>query len=319
MRAREIFVRAPVSQLKPRAIGVDFFGEHMATRLRRTVVATALAASLLAGAPAEAQRPQRGLRGLPPPPGTGRLRNAAQGMCLDVAGWAAQGDSNVLLWPCNDDPDHVWSFTKNGELRNAMNGTCLDAAGYAGEQGANVDVFRCESLDDQRWRLVPRGRGTFELRNVKGGLCLDVEGRAGARGGNVLLWACDGGADQLWSFEAYAPSPTLEVPPPPPAAQQRPRPMEEGQFRALAGSVRNESFSETQLAIVEQAAARNYFRVAQLKGLIDTVAFSASKLRVLELCAPRIVDPENAFAVFDAFTFSADKEQARVILGRNGR
>ena len=46
--------------------------------------------------------------------------------------------------------------------------------------------------------------------------------------------------------------------------------------------------------------------------------FSATKLRVLELGAPRIVDPENAFAVYDAFAFSADKEQARQILRRNG-
>ncbi len=334
----------------------------MATSFKLTVIATALVASTLAGTSAEAQRPHRGGRALPPPPGTGRLRNAAQGMCLDVAGWAAQGDSNVLLWECNDDPDHVWSFTSNGELRNTLNGTCLDVAGYAGEQGANVDVFRCESLDDQRWSLVARGRGAFELRNVKRGLCLDVNGRAGARGDKVMLWACDGGADQLWSFEAYTPPPRpvyqpqrppgpppgpmvaprrrpgdpppppmreLEVPqpsppPPPPVAvpreraSQRWRPMEDGAFRALAGSVRNESFSDSQLAVVEQATARNYFRIAQIKSLIDVVAFSATKLRVLELCAPHVVDPENAFAVFDAFTFTADKEQARHILRRNG-
>ena len=283
----------------------------MATRSRLTLIATALVATFLSGATAEAQRWRGGGRGLPPPPGSGRLRNAAQGMCLDVAGWAAQGDSNVLLWECNDDPDHVWSFTRNGELRNGLSGACLDAAGTGAEQGANVDVFRCESLDDQRWKLVARGRGAFELRNVKSGLCLDVNGRAGGRGDNVLLWACDGGADQLWRFEAYT-----SPPPPPPAPHGRP--MEEGSFRALIGSVRNESFSDSQVAVVQQAAARNYFRVGQIKSLIDTVAFSAIKLRVLELCAPRVVDPENAFVVFDAFTFSTEKDQARQILRRNG-
>src|SRR4051812_19331999 len=188
----------------------------MATSIKLTVLASAVAATLLAGARAEA-RPHSGpARALPSPPGTGRLRNAAQGMCLDVAGWAAQGDSNVLLWECNDDPDHVWSFSRGGELRNTLNGTCLDAAGYGGEQGANVDVFRCEGQDDQRWRLVSRGRGTFELRNVRSGQCLDVNGRAGARGDNVLLWACDGGVDQLWSFEAYAPPPRPTYQPQPP-------------------------------------------------------------------------------------------------------
>ena len=285
-----------------------------------SVFAIALAAAALTGTPAEAQRPRGGGRGLPPPPGTGRLRNAAQGMCLDVAGWAARGDGDVLLSECNDDPDHVWSFTRSGELRNAQNGTCLDAAGYDGQQGANVDVYRCESMDDQRWKLVPRGRGTFELRNVKRGLCLDVNGRAGADGDKVLLWACDGGADQIWSFEAYAPRPTpppppeLEVPPAPPA----PPAMAEGPFRVLVGNVRGESFSDSQVAIVEQAATRNHFRVDQVKSLIDLVAFSATKLRVLELCAPHIVDGENAFTLFDAFAFSADQEQARHILRRHG-
>jgi hypothetical protein len=292
----------------------------MAKSFTLSVIATALLATTLSAASAHAQPRRGGGRGLPTPPGTGRLRNAAQGMCLDVAGWASQGDSNVLLWECNDDPDHVWSFTRGGELRNSLNGTCLDAAGYDGQQGANVDVYRCESLDDQRWKLVPRGRGTFELRNVKQGLCLDVNGRAGARGDKVLLWACDGGSDQLWSFEAYAPRPVppppgpMEVPPPPP----RPRAMEEGSFRALVGNVRNESFSDSQLTVVAQAATRNFFRIAQVKALIDLVAFSATKLRVLELCAPHIVDGENAFALYDAFAFSADKEEARHILRRNG-
>jgi hypothetical protein len=315
----------------------------------------ALALATLAAAQAQAQWRHRGPRALPAPPGTGRMRNAAQGMCLDVAGWAAQGSSNVLLGECNNDPDHVWSFTPTGELRNTLNGTCLDAAGYDGSQGANVDVFRCEDLDDQRWTLVARGRGNFELRNNKRGLCLDVVGRNGARSDNVLLWPCDGGADQAWTFEPYAPPPRptyppqrppgpppgtpgphyrpsdpppplpeMEVPPPPPpprqheSRQQRPRPMDEEPFRALVAAVRNEGFSESQLTVIQQAAARNYFRVGQVRTLIDLVAYSATKLRVLELGAPRLVDPENAFAVYEAFAFSADKESAKGILRRNG-
>ena len=296
----------------------------MATSFKRNLIAAALLATTFASAGAEA-RPRGAGRGLQPPSGSGRMRNVAQAMCLDVAGWAAQGNSDVLLWECNDDPDHVWSFTRSGELRNGLNGTCLDAAGYAGEQGANVDVYRCESLDDQRWTMVPRGHGTFELRNVKRGLCLDVNGRAGARGDDVLLWACDGGADQLWTFEAYTPPPRparhpeLQLPAPPhERAVQGPRPMEEGPFRALIAAVRHQSFSDSQLAVIQQAATRNYFRVGQVVDLIELVAFSASKLRVLELGAPRVVDPENGFAVYDAFAFSADKAQARQILRRNG-
>jgi hypothetical protein len=157
---------------------------------------------------------------------------------------------------------------------------------------------------------------------MKRGLCLDVNGRAGARGDNVLLWACDGGADQLWTFEPYAvPSRPVQDPPRPPVGPMLPpqhHAMDDGAFGTLVTSVRNESFSEDQLAVVEQASTRSHFRAAQLKTLIDTVSFSATKLRVLELCAPHIVDSENVFTLFDAFTFSADKEQARQILRRNG-
>ncbi|HMF40608.1 MAG TPA: DUF4476 domain-containing protein [Polyangia bacterium] len=117
-----------------------------------------------------------------------------------------------------------------------------------------------------------------------------------------------------------APRPAPAATPPPVAIAQAPHhpPMEEGAFGALVGSVRGESFSQAQVTVIEQAAARNYFRVAQVKTLIDTVAFSATKLRVLELCAPHIVDGENVFTVFEAFAFSADQEQARQILRRNG-
>jgi len=309
------------------------------------------------GVPSTAQAGPRRWRGRPPvevrlapPPGTGRLRNAAQGLCLDVAGWAGRGKGNVLLWECNDDPDHVWEFASDGQLHNTLTGTCLDAAGYDGAAGSGIDVFRCEGMDDQRWTLVPRGRGAFEIHNLKRGLCLDIDGRAGGRGDNALLWTCDGGADQIWSWEPYVaplpgprlvrgprrpgeppfdPSDAPPPPPPPPPApapppapsgrrEARPRPMEDPAFRALMAAVRNEGFSESQLAVIRQASARNYFSVGQLKEVIDVLPFSATKLGALDIGAPRIVDPENAFAVYDAFTFSGDKEQAREILRRHG-
>jgi len=312
----------------------------------RSMLVVALAASALASTAAHAQE-RRWQHGpgdgrLPPPQGTGRLRNAAQGMCLDVAGWAAQGNSNVLLWDCNDDPDQVWSFA-GPELHDVLTGTCLDVAGYDGAKGANVDVYRCEGMDDQRWSLVPRGQGTFELHNFKRGLCLDVAGNAGKRGDNVMLWACDGGADQLWRWEPYAPRPErrpggpgprrpsmppeLEVPPPlppppppppPPHESRRERPMSEPSFAALVAAVNNEGFAENKLNVVREAAVRNFFHTGQVKTLIDQMAFSETKLKTLEACAPRIVDRENAFTLFEAFTFSADKQRAKEILKRNG-
>ena len=83
------------------------------------------AVASLAGASAMAQ---------PLPAGTGRLRNRAQGMCLDVEGWNAQGNGNVHLWECNDDPDQVWSFARGSELVNSVGGVCLERPATTGAQ-----------------------------------------------------------------------------------------------------------------------------------------------------------------------------------------
>ena len=41
----------------------------------------------------------------------------------------------------------------------------------------------------------------------------------------------------------------------------------------------------------------NYFVVAQLKELLAAMAFSADKLRTLELVAPRLLDGQNSFVL----------------------
>ena len=264
------------------------------------------------------------------PSGSGRLRNRAQGMCLDVDGYNAQGSGNVLLWECNGDPDQTWSFTPGGSLINAVGGVCLDAAGYDGRAGANVAIYRCEHLDDQRWTLAPRGGGSFELHNRKSGMCLDVAGRNGARGDNVLLWNCDGGADQRWWWE---PSPSRTVAPPPrpirdpppavdPIAELPPpgavQPISGEEMHALRQAIDREGGSHNKLMVLDQAARTHLFRVGQVRELLALLPFSADKLRGLELLAPRLVDGQNSFAIYDAFSFSGDKDKAREILRRNG-
>jgi hypothetical protein len=275
--------------------------------------------------------PPAGGRRVGPPPGApleipqgwGRLRNRAQNMCLDVAGWSMKGNRNVLLWECNGDPDHQWSFSPGGELLNAVGSVCLDAAGYDGRAGANVGVFRCENQDDQRWNLVARGRGTFELRNRKQNMCLDVVGSAGNRGDNVILWPCDGGLDQVWAWEpagapppapVYVPAPPPSYPPPPPPAG--PIAMDPGTFSTFLNALRNESFSDGKARVIGDAAGSNWFTIAQLKQVINVLTFSSDKIRAVELIAPRIVDRQNSFTLYDAFTFDSDKRKAREILDR---
>jgi hypothetical protein len=327
--------------------------------MRIPPVLPALAVTLLVSYPAaQAHDRNHGDRGGPPgfrpaappdvmPIGPGRLRNRALGMCLDAAGWAAPGGANVLLWSCNNDPDHVWSFTPSGEIKNTQNGLCLTIADKdrgrdrgrrrgrdrdRPRRGDDVGIDACDGSRSQQWAIVARGRDNFEVRHGRE-LCLDVEGRRGAQGDDVLLWDCDGGSDQTWSWEPTPQRPPTVVfrqpsqpdqpytrPRQPPARAQPvpPRapvaPMAPPAFQALLDAIRSASFSANQIAVIEQAAGYNHFLVSQLKQIVTTLSFSANQVRAVELIAPRLVDPQNGYQLFDAFTFSGDKERVKSIL-----
>ena len=168
--------------------------------------------------------------------------------------------------------------------------------------------------------MAPRGNGAFELRTGRRGLCLDVDGRRGAQGDDVLLWTCDGGVDQTWWWEPVAGPPPRQVftrprhDPEPRRDRAAVVPMEPQAFKALLASIKGASFSANQMAIVEQAAPYHYFLVAQLREVVQSLSFSANQVRAVELIAPRLVDPQNAFTLFEVFTFSRDQEAVKRIL-----
>lgn len=107
--------------------------------------------------------------------------------------------------------------------------------------------------------------------------------------------------------------PPAPPPPPPPPPQYGPQPMPNEALRGLVAGVRAESFLEGKLRVIQEAASTNFFLVAQLRQLVDQIPFSSGKVRAVEICAPRLLDRENAFNLYGAFTFSADKEKVRAI------
>ena len=193
-----------------------------------------------------------------------------------------------------------------GELRNALNGTCLDAAGYDGQQGASdrrvpvrVDgrpAVEAGPARPRNVRAAQRQARAVPGRERPGGRARRQRPAVGVRRRRRPALELRGVRAAAAATRPPAgtddPAATTPHAPADPAADARdggrrraPRAMEDGAFRALVGNVRNESFSDSQLAVVEQAAGRNWFRVGQIKSLIDLVPFSATKLRVLELCA----------------------------------
>ena len=56
--------------------------------------------------------------------------------------------------------------------------------------------------------------------------------------------------------------------------------------------------------------------MAQLREIVQSLSFSANQVQAVELIAPRLVDPQNGYTLFDAFTYSRDQERVKRILER---
>jgi hypothetical protein len=109
-----------------------------------------------------------------------------------------------------------------------------------------------------------------------------------------------------------APARIVYAPPPPPApaAPAAPTAMEPGSFAALLQVVNGRSYGDDKVAAIRTAAAGNWFTIAQVARLIDTLSYGADKVAAVQACAPRVVDPENAFSLASHFSYGSDADQA---------
>lgn len=105
----------------------------------------------------------------------------------------------------------------------------------------------------------------------------------------------------------------VEPPPPEPVG---PTPMAEADFGQALGAIDAESFSDGKLRVIEDFAGHGWFLVDQVKRVIEALTYGKDRVRALELLAPRILDRENQFKIYDAFTYDSEKAEARKILAR---
>lgn len=98
--------------------------------------------------------------------------------------------------------------------------------------------------------------------------------------------------------------------PPPPMALPDP------DFAALRSAIEAEGFEAQKLGVLQTALPTSLFTVAQVGALVDLFDFSSGKVKVVELCKPRIVDSQNAFQLYGHFSFESDKAKVRAILAR---
>ncbi|MBL1153485.1 MAG: DUF4476 domain-containing protein [Ignavibacteriae bacterium] len=93
-----------------------------------------------------------------------------------------------------------------------------------------------------------------------------------------------------------------------------PLPISRSDFNGLIESVKNEGFDSDKLSVISIASDYHYFLVEQVLDLMDLFVMSDSKLEVIKMTYPNIIDKNNNFRLISAFTFSTDKDEVKKII-----
>jgi hypothetical protein len=101
--------------------------------------------------------------------------------------------------------------------------------------------------------------------------------------------------------------------PPPPPPPSRVIVLLENE-KTLASAMRKEAFDDNRLAVLSLGVRNVCVTSEQARDLVGEVTFSRPRLEALRMLAGRIVDAQDAWKLYDAFTFDSDKRAARDIL-----
>lgn len=87
------------------------------------------------------------------------------------------------------------------------------------------------------------------------------------------------------------------------------------QFSVLYDKVKNASFDDRRMDLIEVASLGAYYTCGQCAALIDIFSFGNKKLAALRYMAPHIVDPRNAYLIYEKFSFTSEKDEAARLVG----
>jgi hypothetical protein len=94
-------------------------------------------------------------------------------------------------------------------------------------------------------------------------------------------------------------------------------PIAENDFNLLVLTVENQKFESDKIAVIQQAAMTNYFVIAQLTRLLENFSFEDSRIKVIEIVYPAILDREHSHLLYNYLTFSSNKEKLNQIILAN--
>jgi hypothetical protein len=148
-----------------------------------------------------------------------------------------------------------------------------------------------------------------------------MEERGGGNGRNKVRKAQEA-LDSMQQLVSEAPPLSVVTPRPQPLPQPLPppapvvRPIADGAFKRLNEAISREGFAEDKMRIIDMAAEDNYFLISHVGQLLTHFSFSQDKLKVVRALKPSILDPENGYQLYSAFSFSSDKKRLQEILAQ---
>src|SRR5207237_1195055 len=127
----------------------------------------------------------------------------------------------------------------------------------------------------------------------------------------VFVAACKGPAQEAHKEPPPAPNPVTAVALPPPVGEEVAvdyRTQSDGQ------ALDEEPGDQAKLNLRRSAAAKQWFTSAMAGVLIDHIVYRENKLAAVPILKDRILDRENAFWLYQHFTYREDKAKVQEIL-----
>lgn len=149
----------------------------------------------------------------------------------------------------------------------------------------------------------------------------------------VLIDFVDGRVTNMDSFSGDAaptPAPPVAVYPPNEPGYDRPRPphnnhvrpgriINDSDFQQLYNKVKSKPFKDDQLELLAIGVANRYFSCQQSIKLMSIYTFDDDKLKVLDIVAPRIADPENYEDIVRSLSFLSSQDKVRKMFSGSRR
>jgi hypothetical protein len=93
-----------------------------------------------------------------------------------------------------------------------------------------------------------------------------------------------------------------------------PQAMNDKDFRTLRSALDREAGDAAKLAVMRTAAANAFFTTAQAGQLIDRLVYRDDKLAAVPILKDRILDKQNAWQLYQHFTYREDKMKVQEML-----